>query len=88
MASGKQSGLILYLIMMLGLVLGFLYNNQTDPAASVPPIPNNFQLTSLKGLDGLKIDYTALESDQFKQLRVFGSLPVQPDTGGKTNPFQ
>jgi hypothetical protein len=88
MAPIKQSPLILYLVMLLGLVLGFLYNSQSDPAASVPAVPANLQLTTLRGLDGLKVDYTVLESDQFEQLRVFGELPVDPDGGGKENPFQ
>ncbi len=88
MASAKQSPLILYLVMLLGLVLGYLYNSQSDPAAAVPGVPANLQLTSLKGLDGLKIDYTVLESDQFQQLRVFGQIPVQVGSGGKENPFQ
>jgi hypothetical protein len=84
----KQSPLLLYLIMVLGLVLGFLYNSQTDPAAEVTPVPIDLQLTTLQSLDGLKIDYALLESEQFRQLRVFGQLPVDPNGGGKEDPFR
>ncbi len=84
----KESPLILYLIMLLGVVLGFVYTSQTSPAGNVPPVPANFELTSLRGLDTLKIDYSMLTSQQFQALRVFGSLPVIPQTGGKSNPFQ
>lgn len=80
--------MLLYLIMVLGLVLGFLYNSQTDPASEVVPVPANLQLTSLKGLENLRIDYAALQSEAFKTLRVYGELPVRPEAGGKTNPFQ
>lgn len=88
MPSLKQSPVLLYLIMLLGFVLGFLYNNQVDPTADVPQVPAQFQLTSLQGLQNLKIDYSLLASDQFKQLRIFGQLPVQVTDGGKTDPFQ
>jgi len=88
MPSLKQSPVLLYLIMLLGFVLGFLYNSQTDPTASVPAVPAQFQLTSLQGLQNLKIDYSVLASDQFKQLRIFGQLPVQVSGGGKSDPFQ
>lgn len=84
----KQSPVLLYLIMLLGFVLGFLYNSRLDPSAQVPQIPAAFQLTSLQGLRNLKIDYSVLESDQFQQLRVFGQLPVSVYPGGKTDPFQ
>lgn len=88
MPSLKQSPVILYLIMLLGFVLGFLYNSQLDPTAAVPPIPNKFQLASLQGLQNLKIDYSILTSEQFQQLRVFGELPVRAQGGGKSDPFQ
>jgi hypothetical protein len=88
MASVKQSPLLFYLIMLLGLVAGFLYNMQSDPAASVPPVPAALQLTSLRGLENLRIDYALLESEQFRQLQVYGELPVQTGTGGKDDPFQ
>jgi len=88
MATAKQSPMLLYLIMMLGLVVGFLYNSQADPASEVTPVPANFQLISLKGLENLRIDYTALQSEAFRSLRTYGELPVQAGSGGKTNPFQ
>ena len=84
----KQSPIILYLIMLLGVVLGFLYTSQVNPAAQVPPVPANYELTSMRGLDTLKIDYSMFSSEQFQQLRIFGSLPVQPQSGGKTDPFR
>lgn len=88
MASLRQSPLLLYLIMLLGFVLGFLYNNQLDPSAHVPAIPPNFQLTSLKSLENLKIDYSVLSNDQFKQLKIYGQLPVPVQPGGKDDLFR
>ena len=80
--------MLLYLIMLLGFVLGFLYNSQFDPTASVTPVKPTFQLASLKGLDTLKVDYSLLTNPQFKDLKVFGQLPVKVEGGGKTDPFQ
>ncbi|HTP56813.1 MAG TPA: hypothetical protein VMJ72_00850 [Candidatus Paceibacterota bacterium] len=86
--SFKQSPVLLYLIILLGFVLGFLYTSQTDPTASVPVVPARDQLTTLQGLANLKIDYSLLTSSQFQQLQVFGELPVQPQGGGKDDPFR
>ena len=88
MAANQQSKLIIYLIMMLGLVLGYLYSTSSDPVAAVPTLDGKFQLTALQALKGAKIDKAIISSEAFTSLRVFGSLPVEPVTGGKTNPFQ
>lgn len=88
MPSFKQSPTLLYLIILLGIVVGYLYNSQTDPSASVPPVPAKDQLTSLQPFTNLKIDYSLLTSDQFRQLRIFGELPVQAQAGGKSDPFR
>ncbi len=88
MPTGQQSKLLLYLIMSLGLVLGFLYSSQSDPTAAVPALDNRFALSSLKALGSARIDDTVLTSDEFKALKVFGSLPVPTTGGGKDNPFQ
>ena len=78
----------MYLIMLFGFVMGYLYNLQSDPTAAVPVLDNKFQVTSLRSLESARIDATLFTSDQYKALRVFGSLPVQAGSGGKDNPFQ
>lgn len=88
MADLKQSPVILYLIILLGLVAGYLYNSQVDVTASVPPVPAKDQLTTLQPFANLKIDYSLLTSTQFQQLQVFGELPVPTDAAGKDDPFR
>ncbi len=88
MASLRQSSLLLYLIVVLGFVLGFMYNSQLDPTAAVPALDPKLQLSSLRGLERVKIDDAILSSEQFTSLRIFGQLPVQVIGGGKSNPFQ
>jgi len=88
MATTKQSKVLLYVIMLFGFVTGYLYTMQSDPEAAVPVLDNRFQLTSLKSLEGARIDQSVFSSEQYKALRIFGSLPVQAGGGGKDNPFQ
>jgi hypothetical protein len=88
MATSRQSPVLLYLIMVLGLVLGFLYTTQTDPASSVQPVESRYQLTSMRGLENIRIDYSLLSTEQFQQLRTFGAFPLTPESGGSGNPFQ
>lgn len=88
MGSTKQNTSLLYLIMLLGFVLGFLYNSRVDPTAGVPPVDVRHQMTSLRGLESARIDASLVSSEQFKELRVFGSLPVQPVGNGKSDPFR
>ncbi len=83
----KKSPLIQYLIILLGFILGYMYTSQSDPTANVPAIDVKFQ-SSVKALSSLNIDFSLLTRPQFQDLRVFGDYPVQPGTGGKTNPFQ
>lgn len=88
MVQPQSSKLILFLIMGLGLVLGYLYSSSSDPAEAVPPLELNFQLTSLQPLKSARIDSSILSDTDFTSLRIFGSLPVQAGAGGKSNPFE
>lgn len=88
MPTAKENKLLVYLIILLGLVMGFLYSNGSDPTADVPPLDIKLQTGSLQGLRGARIDDSILTSEAFKALRVFGSLPVEAGTGGKNNPFE
>ncbi len=88
MATPQSSKILLYVIMMFGFIMGYLYNMQSDPMAAVPVLENRFQLTSMKSLESARIDESVFSSEQYKSLRVFGSLPVQAGGGGKDNPFQ
>jgi len=87
MATAQQSKLLLYLIMLLGLVMGFLYTSGSDPAANVPILELELQTAAMQSLRDVRIDESILTTEAFTALRVFGSLPVQPAAGGSTDPF-
>lgn len=76
------------MVMLLGLLMGFLYSTSNDPAANVPLLDVKYQTTSLQSLRAAKIDEAIINSETFKSLRIFGSLPVIPAAGVKSNPFQ
>ncbi len=83
----RESKLLVYLIIALGLVLGFLYGNSLDPAVNTPQLDGKYLPVTLQALRSARIDESLLSSEVFKSLRIFGSLPVVPATGGTTNPF-
>lgn len=84
----SQSKLILYLIVLLGLIGGYLYNASLDPTAVVPATPTGISAAALDAVRTLKIDYGVLQNAQFQQLRIFGQFPVPTFAPGKSNPFQ
>lgn len=84
----RQSALLGYLIMALGLMGGFLYYSQLDFSSDVPAIDQSHQMANMKGLDNVNIDYRILQNDGFQQLRIFGQILVTPQGNGKENPFQ
>ena len=84
----RQSALLWYLIMALGLMGGFLYYSQLDFSSDVPAIDQSHQMANMKGLDNVNIDYRILQNDGFQQLRIFGQILVTPQGNGKENPFQ
>jgi hypothetical protein len=84
MASSKQSPLISLLIVLVGVVLGYLYAGSQDPLLAVPAQPVLAPVDSLKGA---RVDTQFLSSDAFKSLRVYGELPVVPERGSRNDPF-
>ena len=79
------------LIVIFGLVLGYiLYSNALIPLADngeneiavVPPDAEN-----IARLEAIKFDFTIFDNIIFKELRIFGEIPVIPGVTGKADPF-
>jgi len=83
----SQSRLILYLIILVGLVGGYLYNAGLDRTADVPSLPSGVTAVGLQSLASIKISYTAIEDIQFNTLRIFGEFPVPTSAPGKPDIF-
>ena len=88
MANPSQTKLILYLIILMGLVGGFLFNGQSDPSEAVAPQPQDISSADLNAFSSLKVDYTVLQDERFIDLRIFGEFPIPTSAPGKSNPFQ
>ena len=78
MNSTRSSNMISLLIVVLGFAFGIYVNSQSDPMADVPQLDPKLQVTSLRTLKSLKIDYSILEDPEFRSLKVFGEFPVLP----------
>lgn len=88
MANQSQTKLILYLIILLGLVGGFLFNGQSDPNEAVAPQPQDISSSGLNVFSSLEVNYTFLQDERFIDLRIFGEFPIPTSAPGKSNPFQ
>jgi hypothetical protein len=86
--ASQQGKIILYLIILLGLVGGYMYNAQFDPTEVVPEFPLGINQSALTSLGNLKVDYRVLQNPDFETLRIFGSFPVPTSAPGKNNPFR
>ena len=83
----SQSKLILYLILLLGFVGGYLYNANLDHTSSIAPLPSGVTATGLDSLETLRINYAVLQNAEFGALRIFGEFPVPTTATGKQNIF-
>jgi hypothetical protein len=86
--NSTQSKLVLYLVILLGFAGGFLYSSKIGTAeADIAPLPQQNK-DDWKPLKDLKVDFQLLQRPEYKNLRIFGELPVSPGTRGKDDPFQ
>ncbi|HYU64771.1 MAG TPA: hypothetical protein VEK36_00680 [Candidatus Paceibacterota bacterium] len=81
----RQSNLISYLIIALGLVGGYVFQSQFIAPPSPPVLPAAGK--EIQELKKLKIDFKALENEQYRSLQVYGELPVNPGLSGKRDLF-
>ena len=90
MAIRTSSPVRLYvlLIIVVGLVGGYLaYTQFIAPNENpIPPAPIS-DADSLKQFKGLKIDFSLLDNDSYKNLQVYGQIPVVPGESGKRDIF-
>lgn len=86
----NASSLIIHiLIVALGLIGGYLYYSQIATQNKEPIIlPNITQDDQLgKFKDAKSFDFKIFSNPSFRLLKTLGEVPVQPDTGHKTDLF-
>ena len=79
---------ILILIVMLGLMSGYFYYNQTSSDQTyelvLPAIAQDKEFLKFKDL---KFDLSLFQNEEFSRLRTFGEFPIEPGVTGKRNIF-
>ncbi len=83
------SPILLLLIIVLGVLGGFIYNNQITPAADerIKPMKSISPDDTLSKLRNSRMDFSILEDETFKSLKVFVELPINPGETGRENIF-
>lgn len=76
------------LIIIVGLAAGYLFYSQwikpTETATPPSPISSHDTLASFQSL---KIDFSVFTSPAYKNLNIFGEVPVNPGITGKKDLF-
>lgn len=88
----KTSSFLPITLIVLGLAAGVLFYFQLIK----PGRPTQIDLTpelrdeiaKLRKFKNLKLNFSIFDSQEFKNLRIFGDVPVRPSPGGKTDLFQ
>ncbi len=77
-----------FLIVLVGIVGGYLYYSQTikPSEATTPPAPVAAN-DDLRAFQDLKLDFSILNDTVYKSLSVFGEAPVNPGITGKKDLF-
>lgn len=87
--STTQSKLVTYFLILLGFAAGYLYQSKIGGAqANIAPLPEESKEDDWKSLEKLNVDFNLLQDSTYKNLKVFGELPVNPGNRGKDDPFQ
>ncbi len=90
------SPIILVAIVALGIIVGYFYYSQVLQTQSLPASPslggpsasvNPSIDDTLNKLKDLKLDFSSLDLQAFKNLVIFGESPVSPGSTGRADIF-
>ena len=88
MKSSSTNPFILGLIIMLGVIAGYVYHSQAGGDASYDiPLPASAQDTVFLKFKDLRLDFSVLQKEPFTDLNAIGEFPIQPGATGKEDPF-
>lgn len=86
----NAENIYLILVVIFGLVVGYmLYSSAILPVAeessgvAVKPVDTEY----MAKLEALKLDFGIFDNIVFKELKIFGEIPVVPGKTGKADPF-
>lgn len=87
--SSQNSRLYFGLIILLGLFLGYLlYTSKLIPLSALPAEPVLPPDSGIAAkIENLRLNFGVFDNIIFKELRIFGDIPVRPGVTGKADPF-
>ena len=79
------------LIIIFGVVLGYIfYSNQLFfPEIATPALEGTRpdEAENVTKLENVSLDFSIFDNIIFKELKIFGEIPVVPGVTGKNDPF-
>ncbi len=84
MARKRSSNALSILIILLGLLVGFIYYNGLESSV-VPAAPREYP--ELLRFNSINLDFSVIDRLAFDNLKIFGDLPVRPGATGRNNLF-
>lgn len=76
------------LILLFALVLGYvLYSSAIFPVAVEEPVVQVARDEMLSKIDSINLNFSIFDLVSFKQLKIFGLIPVKPGETGRDDPF-
>lgn len=90
-SQNSSENLYAVLIVIFGVVLGYLlYSNQFFPielpVAEVAAVRPDDPANTAK-LESLQLNFGIFDNISFRELKIFGAIPVVPGATGKNDPF-
>ncbi len=84
-----RSKIILSLIIMIGLVAGYMsYSQADDPTVGVISNQPAIKAGDLEYFNNFNVDFSILDDPRYKDLEIFGENPVDAGIiGERKNPF-
>ena len=84
---GGSENLFIGLIIFVGLAVAYvLYSNSTSPSVDISLLPSAREAVDPK-IETMNLDFSIFDHTLFKQLKIFGIMPVKPGQTGRENPF-
>lgn len=83
----SQTNLFTILIIVVGIVGGYLYYAQVDITLELPASTVVQSKDDLTQFENININFSVLDDERFKNLRVQGESPVDAGQTGKRDIF-
>lgn len=85
--TGGSENLFIGLIIFVGLALAYIFYSNSVPPSIDPSLESSAREQFDPKIETLNLDFSVFDHILFKQLKIFGIIPVKPGQTGRENPF-